>query len=323
MRSSSLFRQLLLPTAFVIHALFLLCIPAGSFAQNNSPIHIEGQVLDDKGAPLQGVNIMIKGANSGVTSGADGSFSIQAPAENSILVFSFVGYVIREIPVRGATKNLSIKLQSTNTTLNDVVVIGYGTQKKTNLTGSVESINSARLADRPVTQLSSALQGVAPGVTVTTATGAPGSDAGTIRIRGIGTLNNANPLILIDGIEGNMNELDPNMIESISVLKDAASSAIYGSRAANGVLLITTKRAKGEKLTITYNGYMGKQTPTNLPDKVDALDHMRLLNIAYKNTGLTPVYTDAQIEKYSQEMLNNPDEYPNTDWQKGVLKVRA
>lgn len=283
------------------------------------PVKIEGQVLDDKGVPLPGVNITIKGANSGVATDRDGNFSLEA-TENATLVFSSIGYVTREIAVKSATKNLSIKLQSASNTLNDVVVVGYGTQRKVNLTGSVESINSARLADRPVTQLSAALQGIAPGVTVTTTTGAPGSDAGTIRIRGIGTLNNASALVLIDGIEGNMNELDPNMIESISVLKDAASSAIYGSRAANGVLLVTTKRAKGEKLTITYNGYMGKQQATNLPDKVDALDHMRLLNLAYKNTGLTPVFTDAQIEKYSQEMANNPDLYPNTDWQKEVLK---
>lgn len=321
MRSSSFFRQLLLPTVFVVHALFLLLIaPTGTYAQNKQPIKIEGQVLDDKGAPLSGVNITIKGASSGVASDDDGNFIIDVPAENATLVFSFIGCVTREIAVKNSTKNLSIKLQSASNTLNDVVVVGYGTQKKVNLTGSVESINSARLSDRPVTQLSAALQGIAPGVTVTTGTGAPGSDAGTIRIRGIGTLNNASALVLIDGIEGNMNELDPNMIESISVLKDAASSAIYGSRAANGVILVTTKRAKGEKLNVTYNGYMGKQNATNLPDKVDALDHMRLLNIAYKNTGLTPVYTDAQIEKYSQEMANNPDLYPNTNWQKEVLK---
>jgi TonB-linked SusC/RagA family outer membrane protein len=319
MRSGPFFRQLLLPTIFV-HALFLLLgSPAITIAQTKTPVKIEGQVLDDKGAPLPGVNITIKGANSGVATDGDGNFIIEAP-ENTTLVFSFIGYVTREIAVKNATKNLSIKLQSATNTLNDVVVVGYGTQRKVNLTGSVESINSARLADRPVTQLSAALQGIAPGVTVTTTTGAPGSDAGTIRIRGIGTLNNASALVLIDGIEGNMNELDPNMIESISVLKDAASSAIYGSRAANGVLLITTKRAKGEKLTITYNGFMGKQQATNLPDKVDAPDHMRLLNLAYKNTGLTPVFTDAQIEKYSQEMANNPDLYPNTDWQKEVLK---
>ena len=320
MRSRSFLRQLLLPTAVVIQTLFLLYLPAGIFAQNNPSIKIEGQVLDEKDAPLSGVNIIVKGASSGVATNGEGNFSIEVTTSTTTLVFSSIGYVTREISVKGAIKNLSIKLLASTNTLNDVVVIGYGTQKKVNLTGSVENINATRLADRPVTQLSTALQGIAPGVTVTTTTGAPGSDAGTIRIRGIGTLNNANPLVLIDGIEGNMNEIDPNMIESISVLKDAASSAIYGSRAANGVLLVTTKRAKGEKLTITYNGFMGKQTATNLPDKVDALDHMRLLNVAYKNTGITPVYSDAFIEKYSQEMLNNPDEYPNTDWQKEVLK---
>lgn len=303
-----------------MQALFLFGLPPCVVAQNKTPIKIEGQVLDEKDAPLPGANIMIKGAASGVAANAEGNFSIEVPNQNTVLVISSVGFVTREISVKNATKNLSIKLQSSGNTLNDVVVIGYGTQKKVNLTGSVEIISSARLTDRPVTQLSAGLQGIAPGVTVTTTSGAPGGDAGTIRIRGVGTLNNADALVLIDGIAGNLNELDPNMIESVSVLKDAASAAIYGSRAANGVILVTTKRAKGDKLSINYNGYMGKQTPTNLPDKVDAPDHMRLLNIAYKNTGLTPLYSDAQIDKYSQEMATNPDEYPNTDWQKEVLK---
>lgn len=301
--------------ALLLSALFLSA-PAAAFQQ--PPVTIKGHVSEKGAASLPGVTITLKGSSTGTTTDEKGNFSISLPNDAGTLLFSYVGYLPKEIPVKGKT-TINIVLEQDATGLGEVVVVGYGTQKKVNLTGAVEQISSARLTDRPVTQLSTALQGIAPGVTVTTTTGAPGADAGTIRIRGIGTLNNANPLILIDGVEGNMNEIDPNLIESVSVLKDAASSAIYGSRAANGVVLVTTKRAKSDQLSVSYNGYVGWQSPTNLPDKVDAIDHMRLLNVAYKNTGLTPLYSDAQIEEYRQKMITDPDNFPNTDWQKEVL----
>jgi TonB-dependent SusC/RagA subfamily outer membrane receptor len=164
-------------------------------------------------------------------------------------------------------------------------VVGYGTQKKVNLTGAVASVSSDVLNKRQVGQTSLALQGVAPGVTVTQRNGQPGVDGGDIRIRGVGTLNNANPLILVDGLEMGLNNLDVNTIESISVLKDAASASIYGSKAANGVILVTTKRAQQGKFNIAYNGYIAHQSPTNLPEKVNAIDHILLLNESKINAG--------------------------------------
>ena len=191
------------------------------------------------------------------------------------------------------------------------------------MTGSVSSIAGNELVKKPVGSASLALQGIAPGVTVTQSSGQPGADAGTIRIRGIGTLNDSNPLILVDGSEMSLSAIDPNMIESISVLKDAASSAIYGSRAANGVILVTTKRAKGKEFSISYNGYAGWQNPTELPDKVGAIDHMIMLNEAYTNVGRTPLYSDQYIREYTQNHLSDPDNYPDTDWQKLVMKNYA
>ena len=179
------------------------------------------------------------------------------------------------------------------------------------------------LMKRPVGQTSVALQGIAPGVTITQQSGQPGQDAGTIRIRGIGTLNDSNPLVLVDGTAMDLNSVDPNIIESVSVLKDAASSSIYGSRAANGVILITTKRAKNKEFSVSYNGYAGWQTPTDLPDKVNAIDHMVMLNEAYRNVGRSPLYTDQYIQEYREKGPSDRDHYPDVDWQKAVYNQYA
>lgn len=205
--------------------------------------------------------------------------------------------------------------------LKEVVVVGYSTSKKVNLSGAVSSLNADELSSRPVNNLSTVLQGLVSGVTVTTQSGEPGGSNGNIRIRGIGTFggDSAEPLVLIDGVEGTVDEVDPNIIESVSVLKDAASASIYGSRAANGVILITTKRGKGPKFSVTYKGYVGWQSPTALPDKVDAIDWMKLENVAYTNDGAEAPYSDEYIEKYKKGMATDPDTYPNTDWQKAIL----
>jgi TonB-linked SusC/RagA family outer membrane protein len=203
--------------------------------------------------------------------------------------------------------------------IEEVVAVGYGTQKKVNLTGAITSVNGETLARRQVAQSSMALQGIAPGVVVTQRSGQPGRDAGTISIRGKTTLGDSNPLILVDGIEMGINNIDPSMIESISILKDAASSSIYGSRAANGVILVKTKRAENEKMSLSYNSYFGFQQPTNLPNMVGAIDHMLLTNEAYVNTGKSPLYSDAYIQDYRTNMASNPDKYPDTDWYDKVL----
>ncbi len=187
--------------------------------------------------------------------------------------------------------------------MNEVVVVGYGTQKKGNLTGSVSVIGSSQIERRPNTSASNALQGLAPGVTVTSQTGSPGGDGGQIRIRGINSFggSSSNPLVIIDGVAGSMDDVDVNLIESISVLKDAASSAIYGSRAANGVILITTKRGK-DKLSVNYRGYVGKQTPTAIPKVTDGLTYMRVFNDASMNDNNIKIYSDEDIEDFRKKI---------------------
>ncbi|MBB4108192.1 TonB-dependent receptor [Pedobacter zeae] len=278
---------------------------------------ISGRVTDETDGPLPGVSIKIKGAAYGTQTDNDGRYKINA-TNNDVLVFSYMGYAAQEIQV-GTQVIINVKLKVANENLDEIVIVGYGKQQKTSLTGAVSQISGKDIAVRPVGQTSAALQGMAPGVTVRQSSGRPGGDAASIRIRGVGTLSDPNPLVMIDGIEGSMNNIDPNLIESISVLKDAASSSIYGSRAANGVILITTKRANVDQVGLSYNNYIGWQNPTNMPDIVDALDHMLLTNEAYVNTGRTPLYPASLIEQYRAQNGAGSDAYPNTDWQKETL----
>ena len=212
---------------------------------------ITGTITDKEGTPLPGANILEKGTTNGTQADFDGNFSIELSGEDSILVISYIGFSTKEVSVNGQT-NISVSLEESAAGLDEVVVVGYGTQKKINLTGSVSSIDTDDIATRPVTNISSGLSGLAAGVSVVqNSGGTAGGDGATIRIRGVGTMNNSNPLVVVDGVPsegtGIMNDIDPNDIENISILKDAASASIYGSRGANGVILITTKRGKSGK----------------------------------------------------------------------------
>jgi len=281
-------------------------------------ISISGTVTDSLGKGLPRVTVMEKGVNRVVVSDDQGNFKVKVTNLQATLVFSSVGYISKEVPLNGQ-QQMTVSLQEDNALLSEVVVVGYDVQKKVNVTGAVSTVSGKDVAARPAGQTSAALQGMAPGVTVKQSSGKPGSDGGNIRIRGIGTTGDANPMVLIDGVEGSMNNIDPNLIESVSILKDAASSSIYGSRAANGVILITTKRGAGDRVSISYNNYVGWQDPTNMPKIADALDHMLLTNEAYTNVGSSPLYSDELIEAYRVQNGVNSDEYPNTNWQKETL----
>jgi len=278
---------------------------------------VKGKVTDSSSASLPGVSVVIKGTTTGTITDANGNFSLANVPANATLQFSFVGMKSAEVSVGNKT-NINVVLEDETIGVDEVVVVGYGTQKKVNLTGAIASVTSEEIAKRQVGQSSMVLQGVAPGVTVTQSSGQPGKDGGNIRIRGIGTLNISDPLVLVDGIEMAMNNVDPNLIESISVLKDAASSAIYGSRAANGVVLITTKRAKSGQFKLTYNTYYGVQSPTNLTNPVNAVDHMKFLDIANTNVGKTPVFGEKIISDYIANGASDRDKYPDTNWQKEI-----
>lgn len=286
--------------------------------QDDKSKTVTGKVTDTSGATLPGVSIVVKGTTIGVITDNHGKFSIPSIPANATLQFSFVGMKSQEIKVEGKS-SVNVTMVENVTSLEEVVAVGYGTQKKVNLTGAVTSVSGEDITKRQVGQSSMVLQGIAPGVTVTQRSGQPGYDEGTIRIRGNTTLGNNNPLVLVDGIEMDLNSINPSDIESISILKDAASSSIYGSRAANGVVLVITKRAEKNKLSVSYNGYVGFQRPTELPHIVGAIDHMLLLNEAYKNIGASQLYSDAYIQEYRVNIATNPDRYPDTDWFGQVL----
>jgi TonB-linked SusC/RagA family outer membrane protein len=291
----------------------LTCLALFTFAHSTlyAQQNVTGKVLSAKDqTPLPGVTVHVSGTSRGVTTVNDGSFSIKAN-NGATLVFSFVGYLPQELKVNGADMG-TISLEEDIKSLSSVVVVGYGTQKKVNLTGSIATIDMSEKEGQPLTNVSNALHG-APGLFVNLGNSQPGVDRATIRIRGMGTLNNNDPLVLVDGIEYSMDELNPADIETISVLKDA-SAAIYGSRAANGVILVTTKKGKGSS-KVNYGYYYGRQNPTAMPDAIwDPIVYMNLKNQALENIGKVHDYSDAEIAEYEQGMKTDPFIYPASNW---------
>lgn len=264
---------------------------------------ITGVVQDNNGSPLSGVSVLLKGSKTGVTTNESGSYTLRIPANrsNGTLVFSSVGYISQSLPIPSSGV-LNASLVPKANQLSDVVIVGYGTQRKVSLTGAVDQVNSKDIDNKPVTNVLQALQGESPNLIIQQSQLDPGSNV-TINIRGVGTLGNNDPLVVIDGIiGGNINTLNPNDIASVSVLKDAGSAAIYGSRAANGVILVTTKSGKlNQKPTVTYNGSYGLQDPKVLVHKVSAWDNAYYKNQALVNSGLPPVYTPEDIQQLKEQ----------------------
>lgn len=285
---------------------------------------ITGKITETSGGEgLPGVNVLVKGTSTGIISDAEGNYKIQVTKEEDILIFSFTGFLSKEVVV-GKQTNINIALTRDIQDLDEIVVVGYGTQKKVNLTGSIAVIDQKALEGRPITNASQALQGV-PGLYVNQVGGQPGGDAASIRLRGVGTIGGSaklNPLVLVDGIEYPIGDVNPSDIKSISVLKDAASTAIYGSRAANGVILITTKMGQEGKLAINYSSYYGVQEVTYLPDPVDnSAVFMEWYNKAKVNEGSAPYYAESLINEFK----TNPTslEFPNTNWLDVMFKPAA
>lgn len=282
-------------------------------------------IVKDASGPLTGVNVIEKGTTNGTITDLDGKFTLNV-SPKAVLVMSFIGYKDLEVKVNNRN-SLNVKMSEDTQALEEIVVVGYGTQKKVNLTGSVSSVDFKEQAlSRPVTNVSNALAGMSAGVQVSQGSGKPGSDGSYIRIRGLGTLNNASPLVLVDGVEGSMDLVNPQDIENISVLKDAASSSIYGARAANGVILITTKKGKSGKLNVSYSGRFSYAKPTNLIEQVtDYADYMTLMNESLENLGQANHYSQSTIDTWREKSkdpngLNehgvpNYIAYPNTNWQ--------
>lgn len=285
---------------------------------------ITGKITDEKGTGLPGVSIVVKGTQRGTTTDTEGRFQLDLPNEtgNEVLVFSFVGYRTEEVII-GTRSTIDLALQPDENALDELVVVGYGVQKRADLTGSVVTVSEKQIASRQSIQLSDALQGAMPGVTVTRNNSAPGATS-SIRVRGITTFNTNDPLVIIDGVpSGGINDINPNDVESISVLKDAAAASIYGSRAAAGVILVTTKRGVEGKKSLSYTYEYGSSTPTALPEFTDARRYMELFNEREANDGLGTRFDPKIVADYERLHRENPDQYPSTNWSDVLLNQNS
>lgn len=291
-------------------------------------IMVTGKITDSSNKEsIPGVNVVVKVTTNGVVTDFDGNYTINVPDRTSVLVYSFVGYNSQEIAV-GDKEVIQVSLVSSMTDLDEVVVVGYGTQKRANVVGAVASVSGEQLLAIPAMNVSNALSGLIPGMTVIQTTGEPGQGNPRLLIRGRTTVNSDNsrmsnraetgPLVVIDGVPGRqMDEIDPNDIESLSVLKDA-SAAIYGALAANGVILIQTKSGKEGKPRLNYQFYEGVMTPTMLPEVTDAGEYATMLSEYQDYQGKARRYTDADIDLFKNG--KDPWEHPNTDWYGDLIK---
>lgn len=325
MNYRSIFKQNKLPLLLIALA-FPVSVTTSSLYATTTEVTITQQkkaingVVFDGGLnePLIGANVVVKGTTNGTVTDLDGKFTLEA-APNDILVISSIGFKSLEIKASDAAKG-KITLQEDTQALDEVVVVGYGVQKKANLTGSVAHISAEAIESRSVASVSAALAGQIPGVTAIQSSGAPGSQTASITIRGTNSINGGSPLVIVDGVPGSMNTIDPQDIESLTVLKDAASSAIYGVQAANGVILITTKKGKkGDKARINYSGSVAWSSPVALLKFLGAGDYAMLYNEAVKNENPNAIlpYTEEDIQNYRNRTL------PDTDWYDETFKKNA
>ena len=307
-----------------VSLLLLLFCSISLMAQERT---ISGVVKDTRGETIIGANIVEKGTSNGTVTDIDGNFQLSV-GNNAVLQISYIGYLTQEINTAGRT-TFEIVIEEDTHALDEVVVVGYGTARKIDLSGSVASVGGDKLSAVRATSVSQALQGSMPGVQVTRTSSMPGSGA-TIRVRGVTTIGNSDPLIIVDGVPGSLS-MDVDDIESISVLKDAASASIYGSRAAAGVVIITTKRAKEGTLSIDYTGNMGFVTPAAFPGTVNHKRYMEMINEISWNDGgnldgeinRNPVYTRDFIDNYEMNHRENPNKYPLADWNSYLIKDSA
>lgn len=280
---------------------------------------VKGKVLDEKGEPIIGATVTEEGTSNGTITDYDGMFTLEA-SKDGILTISYIGYKSQQISIAGKDM-VAVTLKEDMEQLDEVVVVGYGSQKKVNLTGAVSTVNAKMLENRTGSDPYNMLTGQIPGVTIVQNSGQPGADMGNLRVRGIGTLGNADAMVIIDGVESSINNVNPNDIATISVLKDAAASSIYGVRAANGVILITTKRGTVGKPIISYSGYVGWQDACRLPKYLDSYNYALLLNEAYRNDGASVPYSSENLETIKNG--SDPDHFANSNQVDAVLSEQG
>ena len=284
---------------------------------NQKTITVKGKIVDAYGESVIGATVLEKGTNNGTVSDMDGNFNFNVNSSDAILDISYIGYKSQQVKVKIGTV-MQITLLEDNQALDEVVVVGYGSQKKVNVIGSISAVTSDVLEARATADVSNMLTGQMSGVTIIQNSGNPGDDAGTIRVRGVGSFGaTPNPLVLVDGLPGSLSDLTPSEIENISVLKDASSAAIYGSRAANGVILVTTKKGKAGKARITYNGSVGWSQATALPELATSAEYAEYFNMAIGKENYTP----EMIQKFKDG--SDPDNYANEQYLDDLLGGHA
>lgn len=287
--------------------------PANPIMQQNE-FEVKGTVIDETGAPVIGANVVEKGTTNGVVTDLDGNFAFRVSDRNAVLQISYIGYTTMEVNLEGKNE-LQIQLKEDSQSLDELVVVGYGTQKKVNLTGAVAQVTAEELEDRPVANATQMLQGTMPNVNITFSTGEPGA-GGSINIRGQASLNGGEPLVLVDGVPGDINRINPRDIESISVLKDASASAIYGARAAFGVILVTTKNAKEGKTSVTYSTFFATSKPTVSTDfMTNGYETVSLVDEAFRRaTGNTYTrYTEEDMAELEARRYDETED-PSRPW---------
>ncbi|MGK6352015.1 TonB-dependent receptor [Parapedobacter sp. DT-150] len=272
---------------------------------------ITGTVRDEEGHPLSGATVRLKGTSTLTVTDADGRYRLSNVGDDATISVSFTGFLEQDLAIAGRN-TIDIVLRHQIIEMDDVVVVGYGTQRKADVTGAIAAVEGSELARAPVATVSGTLGGRVAGVIARNNSGRPGADASTVRIRGISTTGNAAPLVLVDGIPMDYNLVNVDDIENLTVLKDAAAVAPYGLAGANGVILVTTKRGKEGRFSFTYNGYYGVQTPTAVPDYLDAYQYATTQNLANANVGNPEPYSEDVLERYRSG--SDPDRYPDTDW---------
>lgn len=298
----------------------MLAAPSTSMEVMQQTKRITGTVKDATGMEVIGANVIVKGTTNGVITDLDGKFSLEA-APGSIIEISYIGYMTQEIPVTAQTSDLQITLKEDSQSLDEVVVVGYGVQKKKLVTGATLQVKGENIQKLNTTNPLGALQSQSPGVNIVANSGQPGKSF-DINIRGAGTNGSTTPLYIIDGVEGDINSLSPADIESLDVLKDAASAAIYGSRAANGVVLITTKQGKQGKLQVSYDGYVGFQNVYKMPDLLNAKEYMAVMDQLNFNTGNQPyTWTNYMSQEQYNRYMSGEDE--GTNWLDAIRNKNA
>mgnify|MGYP001667047844 FL=1 len=298
----------------------MLAAPSTSMEVMQQTKRITGTVKDATGMEVIGANVIVKGTTNGVITDLDGKFSLEA-VPGSIIEISYIGYMTQEIPVTAQTSDLQITLKEDSQSLDEVVVVGYGVQKKKLVTGATLQVKGENIQKLNTTNPLGALQSQSPGVNIVANSGQPGKSF-DINIRGAGTNGSTTPLYIIDGVEGDINSLSPADIESLDVLKDAASAAIYGSRAANGVVLITTKQGKQGKLQVSYDGYVGFQNVYKMPDLLNAKEYMAVMDQLNFNTGNQPyTWTNYMSQEQYNRYMSGEDE--GTNWLDAIRNKNA